>query len=361
MSKTFLISTTGTVSPVVISDLGAISFPHPATVNFDLTEDYSLEQIRESEDLRSAIDAGDLTAVFDTESITTGALFDQYMVDFDHVQVEQNTTNIATNTSDISLLKNGGGRLHQVLDYVDNTAVPPTEVDGNRYILDNTGSSNAAWDGAAGLSLVQFSSTSGLWEVKPLSSGNVSYVLAEGFDRVYVDDGTPDWEARPGSKIQNATQVPYTPTTPSDWDAVPTEVGGAADELASRVEVLENTPPSVKKSWTYSAGDNANVGSSKDLQRTGNSRTNLTPFIAPVTGTIWAITVATQQGTNETYDIQIIVNGAVQHTESVSATDSAFNNALAVSVSAGDAIRIRFIRTSGAVRDIGVELYGIES
>ncbi|RLI53088.1 MAG: hypothetical protein DRP09_16550 [Candidatus Thorarchaeota archaeon] len=49
---------------------------------------------------------------------------------------------------------------NSVLDYVDNTAVPPTEVTGNRYLLDATGASHANWDGAAALSIVEFNGTS---------------------------------------------------------------------------------------------------------------------------------------------------------------------------------------------------------
>jgi hypothetical protein len=48
-----------------------------------------------------------------------------------------------------------------VLNTVDNTAVPPTEVTGNRYLLDDTGGGvNAAWDGADINDIVEFNGTS---------------------------------------------------------------------------------------------------------------------------------------------------------------------------------------------------------
>ena len=38
-----------------------------------------------------------------------------------------------------------------------------------------------------------------------------------------------------------AVDVNYAPTTPADWDVVPTEVAGGLDELAGRTKVLENS------------------------------------------------------------------------------------------------------------------------
>lgn len=358
MAKIFQISTTGASSPVIINDLGARSFTHPTT-NYDLTAEYTLEELRDSVDLRTAIDGGDLTADFDGVAITTGVLFDQYMVDYDHVQVEQNTADIATNTAAIALLEKNGRRLGKVIDYVDNTAVPPTEVTGDRYIIDDTGVSNAAWDGAPALSLVEFNGTT--WDVFNTLEGDVTYVDAENKDRVYVDDPAPAWELRDGLLEQDATEVPYTATTPADWNVVPTEVGGALDELADRVEDLENAASPAKKTWTYSVGENGNLNGDRDLQRTGEQRTSVTPFIVPIAGTVWGITIASKDGVAATFSIQILVNGSVVHTEAVSAADKKVNAALALALVAGDEIRVRYIQTATATRDIGVEIYGIEA
>jgi hypothetical protein len=358
MGKLFLISTTGASSPVILDDLGARSFTHP-TASYDLTSEYSLEELRGSADLRAAIDGADLTADFDGVAITTGALFDEYMVDFDHVQTAQNTTDIAANTLAISALEKGGRRLKKVINYVDNTAVPPTEVLGDRDILDDTGASNAAWDGAAALSLVEFNGTT--WDVFAVLEGDVAYVDVENKDRAYVDDGAPYWELRDGLLEQDATEVPYTVTTPADWNVVPTEVGGALDELADRVEDLENAASPAKKTYTYSAGEDGNLNGDRDLQRTGDQRTSVTPFIVPIAGTIWGITIASKQGVSATFSIQIWKNGASVHTEAISAADKKVNAALALAVVAGDEIRVRYIQTAGATRDIGVEVYGVEA
>jgi hypothetical protein len=358
MAKTFLISTTG-AGTTTIDDLGGRAFLHPI-VSLDLTEEYTLEEIRDSDDLKAAIVAGDLTAVFDTAAITDATTFDNHLVDFDRVQTITNTTDISNNAAAIALLQDGGGRLGEVLDYVDNTAVPPTEVLGDRYILDDTGASNAAWDGAAALDLVEFDGA--VWVVKAVESGNETFVAAESQDRMFVDDGSPAWEARPTSITQTAVQVPYTPTTAADWDVVPTEVGGALDEAASRIEDLENaTPPASKKTYTYSAGDDGNLNGSRDLRRTGSVTTNITPFIVPITGTIWGITVASKQGVNLTYNVEIYVNGSSVHTENVVAADKSFDNALALAVTAGDEVRIRFTKLAANVADLGVEVYGIEA
>ena len=91
MAKTFLVTT---VSTTVFNDLGARTLTHPI-VDLDLALEYTFEEIRDSEDLRSAIEAGTVTATFDGVSITSCALFDEYLVDFDHKQVKQNTDDIA--------------------------------------------------------------------------------------------------------------------------------------------------------------------------------------------------------------------------------------------------------------------------
>ena len=94
MAKTFLISTVA-AGTFTINDLGARSFTHPI-VDFDLASEYTLDDLQESDDLKALIEAGDLTAKFDdTVVITSAALFDEYMVDFDHKQVKQNQDDIA--------------------------------------------------------------------------------------------------------------------------------------------------------------------------------------------------------------------------------------------------------------------------
>lgn len=51
---------------------------------------------------------------------------------------------------------------NSVIDFItDNTAVPPTEVSGDRYLLDTAGGApNAAWDGASAGDIVEFNGTS---------------------------------------------------------------------------------------------------------------------------------------------------------------------------------------------------------
>jgi hypothetical protein len=95
MAKTFEVTT---VSTTVLTDLGARTLTHPV-VSLDLALEYTLEELRDSADLRAAIEAGTITVVFDgTVNLTSGALFDEYMVDFDHKQVKQNTDDIAALT-----------------------------------------------------------------------------------------------------------------------------------------------------------------------------------------------------------------------------------------------------------------------
>jgi len=55
-----LLSTTGTLSPVPIADMGDRNFAHP-TVDFDLLTEFDEVEIRESADLQAALTAGYVT------------------------------------------------------------------------------------------------------------------------------------------------------------------------------------------------------------------------------------------------------------------------------------------------------------
>jgi len=104
--------------------------------------------------------------------------------------------------AEIAAIQSGYNRRQAVIDIVDNTAVPPTEVTGDRYILDNTGVSNASWDGAAGNDIVQFDGA--LWIAETPDEGWVAYIDAQNKDALFVDDGTPAWELRPTIPVNHA-------------------------------------------------------------------------------------------------------------------------------------------------------------
>ena len=74
-----------------------------------------------------------------------------------------------------------------VLAITDNTAVPPTEVIGDRYIIDNTaGVINPAWDGASKNDIVEFDGTD--WINTTPTVGTFCYVEDEM--KLYLFDGT---------------------------------------------------------------------------------------------------------------------------------------------------------------------------
>ena len=59
-----LLTTTGTASPVVIPDLNSITFTHPTT-DYNLLEEFTLEELYDSSDLISAVTAGTITLIDD--------------------------------------------------------------------------------------------------------------------------------------------------------------------------------------------------------------------------------------------------------------------------------------------------------
>lgn len=80
------------------------------------------------------------------------------------------------------------------LDYiVDNTAVPPTEVSGDRYILSHDGGApNAAWDGASAGDIVEFNGTT--WDATTPTTG--MFVAADDEpDALYLWGGS-SWSSK---------------------------------------------------------------------------------------------------------------------------------------------------------------------
>jgi len=66
----FYLSTTGTLDPVVLNDLGQRSFPHP-TVDYDLMTEYMLGELLSSVDLDAALTAGYITLKNDSGVLIT--------------------------------------------------------------------------------------------------------------------------------------------------------------------------------------------------------------------------------------------------------------------------------------------------
>ena len=81
----------------------------------------------------------------------------------------------------------------KVINIVDGTAAPPTEVVGDRYILDDTpGVIHPDWDGAAQNDIVEF--IAGVWADETPEEGDTAYVDAKNVEYQFIDDGTPKWE-----------------------------------------------------------------------------------------------------------------------------------------------------------------------
>lgn len=101
---------------------------------------------------------------------------------------------IASNTTDISALTTGYSRRSAVISIAVSTAVPVTELSGDRYIIDFNGAPHANWDGAAQGDIVQFNGT--LWVAESPIEGWIAYSDTDNKDALYTDDGVPEWELR---------------------------------------------------------------------------------------------------------------------------------------------------------------------
>ena len=121
------------------------------------------------------------TAVLATDSI---------LIAIGKLQAQTNT-----NSSNISAIESGYSRRRMVIDIVNNTLAPPTEVSGDRYILDNTaGGVHVDWDGALINQIVTFNGT--IWVAEVPIEGWVAYEDTDDKDAIFIDDGVPAWELR---------------------------------------------------------------------------------------------------------------------------------------------------------------------
>lgn len=100
----------------------------------------------------------------------------------------------AASSAEVAAILSGYARRQGVIARVDNTAAPPTEVSGDRYLLDATGASHANWDGAAANDIVEFDGAS--WVATTPTEGWIVYSDGSDTDWLFIDDGSPGWTER---------------------------------------------------------------------------------------------------------------------------------------------------------------------
>lgn len=388
----FKITTTGTPATVTIDDLGLRQFTHPV-VDFVISEEYQIEELRDSGDLRAAIEGAELTASLDDVAITSGALFDAVVEDFLNKRVSDSEADIVQIQSDITDLEGDSHVQNTDTKLAEGTA---DEVSANelRTFVDSKGQVNglATLDGSGKVPTSQLpplaigeyignfadlttaladagvqASQRGDWFTVDTDGGQTYIVIADNpttavdVQRIKTPtDVVTSVNGETGDVTLTANEIGYTPSTSGDWNTVPTEVAGAADELASRVETLENTAAPQKKTWAWDVGDDGNINGDRDLKRPNSIATNLSPFVNPIASQIWGVSITSKQGTNVSFQIQIIVNGTVQSTQTITTADKLTANNLSIALAVGDEVRIRFIKTATNVSDVAVTLFAEE-
>ena len=139
---------------------------------------------------------------------------------------------ITTNQTDISALTSSYNRRQKVIDIANSTLVPPTEVLGDRYIIDFTvGTINAAWDSATKGDIAEFNGS--VWIGTTPSEGWISYVDTQNKDALYVNDGVPNWEIREivTTDASGISVVPTGNLSSTDTQAALEELQGDIDSL----------------------------------------------------------------------------------------------------------------------------------
>lgn len=108
--------------------------------------------------------------------------------------IKQALQALETKAENNTSLINGLEWQDSALDYiVDNTAAPPTEVSGDRYILSHDGGApNAAWDGASAGDIVEFNGST--WDATSPTTG--MFISADDEDTLLYYWGGAAWIAK---------------------------------------------------------------------------------------------------------------------------------------------------------------------
>ncbi len=114
-----------------------------------------------------------------------------------HVSADGSShSDVVDNTNAISALTSSYSRRKAVIDYIiNNTLAPPSETDGNRFILAfDGGAPHANWDGASAGDIVEF--VTDTWVATTPLEGYIAYVDDDDKDALCIDDGGASWELR---------------------------------------------------------------------------------------------------------------------------------------------------------------------
>ena len=112
--------------------------------------------------------------------------------------------------------------------------------------------------------------------------------------------------------------------------------------------------------FVFPASRNANINSDQALRRQNGTFINVTPYIVPFNGEIYAITAENQDiNSTRTWDFVVEVNGIVVNTLTVPNSDHrALINNLELSVNEGDEIVIFFRNASNIINRPSGVVYG---
>ncbi|RLB87079.1 MAG: hypothetical protein DRH26_16290, partial [Deltaproteobacteria bacterium] len=140
---------------------------------------------------------------------------------------------------EITAVSSGYSRRAAVITIVDNTQAPPTEVLGDRYILDDTGGGvNAAWDGASINDIVEFNGST--WDATTPSEGWIAYADTDNKDALFVDDGAPAWELR---NVAVTSHLDLTDIGSKTHAEIDTHLNGNGNDHSSVANILDCKEP----------------------------------------------------------------------------------------------------------------------
>jgi len=111
----------------------------------------------------------------------------------------------------------------------------------------------------------------------------------------------------------------------------------------------------IKYSWQWDAGRDGVTTASIDLKRAGGIPTNTSPFISPYDATIHAVSAGAD--TNGTWDAEVLVNGLVVYTLSITTSTKNKATGLSVDINEDDEVILRFSKNGDDITDPSISLF----
>jgi hypothetical protein len=303
----FLITTTGLSASITFADLGARTFTHPTT-DYNLTNEYSIEEIKKSNDLAAALDNGYITAKYNGIAITSSTQLYSIGGDMLKIVYDANNNNIVDDSERL------GGYLPSFYTTTTNIsegsnlyftiARARQSISGTANVIDynqTTGNITIAptYTGQASITTLG-TVTTGTWNATPIGiayGGTGQTTKTAAFDTlaptitkgdIIVHNGTNNIKLPIGINGQDLTPDFLQPSglkwvTPATYQALPSNPSGTISTSGVMMGLAGSITPT--KSGEIMIVISGNLTHSQGQTRTSTIQLRTGTGLAPANGT----------------------------------------------------------------------------